>query len=285
MLASLRNMLGGVESPPHGDTRANVANRFLRGRGAEIGAGLIPHHLPRGAEALHYDIRSPAELHELFKQPTGLPVRSLHQIGEDFPQGCDFVIAHNVLEHTPDPISTLSGWHTHVRTGGVVVLSLPDHRCCPDKDRVVATVEHLLLDFALKRTDQSFESKEHIAPFILGWLEQMWVKDFSGQQLAEFVLSEQRRDEGHDLHWHAFTPLLAASTVVAACMVEGRAAMLLADEYPDHPLRGSFGDIILVYRLGDGAFQGFPPECRAAVQAGLERLEMGLKRLNELRRL
>lgn len=283
MLASGKNLFGAADSPPD-NTRAVVANRFLSGRGAEIGAGLSPHRLPRGAEALHYDIRSPEELHELFKHPTTLPVRSLHQIGEDFPQGCDFLIAHHVLEHAPDPISTLSGWHTHVRTGGVIVLSVPDRRFCADKDRVVPTVEHLLLDFALKRTDQSFESKEHIAPFILGWLQQMWVKDFSGQQLAEFILSEQRRNEGHDLHWHAFTPLLAASTVVAACMVEGRAAELLAEVHPEDSVGGSSADIIFVYRL-EGEFQGFSPACHAAVRAGLERLETGLKRLQELRRL
>lgn len=266
------------------EARARVANEFLCGRGAEIGGGLNPHPLPKGTEALYYDVRSREALQDLFKRPTPLAVRSLDEIHDNFPLGCDFLIAHHVLEHSPDPISTLASWHRCVRTGGTIVLSVPDYRFCPDKHRVIASVEHLLLDFALRRTDRSFESKEHIAPFILGWQQEMWIKNFTGTELAEFVLSEQRRDEGHDLHWHAFTRMLCASTVVAACLTEGRAAQLLAEAHPDESASGSPGDIVFVYRIGGMAFSRFPSESYAAVNAGLDQLEVGLRQLQEVRK-
>lgn len=273
-----------VSAPTSYQARTKVANAFLCGRGLEIGAGLSPHRLPVNAEALYYDVRSAAGLQELFKCPVSLEVRNVERIQDDFPSGCDFLIAHNVLEHAPDPISTLAAWHSYVRTGGTIVLSLPDHRFCPDKSRVVASAEHLLLDFALQRTARSFESKEHIAPFILGWLQQMWVKDFTGTQLAEFVLSEQHRNENHDLHWHAFTRALGASTVLAACLAEGRPAKLLAEAHPDDPDSGPIGEIIFVYRIGEETTAGFPPESHAEINAGLDQLAIGFERLQRLRR-
>ena len=163
--------------------RSVVANSFLHGHGAEIGAGPTPHAVPATASVKQYDVRTDDELKLLFGEAE-FDVSPVHQIQQDFPSGCDFLIAHNVLEHSPDPIGTLASWHSRVRADGTLVISLPDCKLCPDDRRVVASLDHLLLDFACERNHLSFESKEHIPAFILGWLQQMWVKDFSRGQIG-----------------------------------------------------------------------------------------------------
>lgn len=266
----------------HVDIRARAINPFLKGAGVEIGAGLSPHPLPRGASVRHYDLRNARQLEELFGRPVGLEVQSLDKLASDFPQGCDFLVAHNVLEHVPDPISELAGWHAFVRKGGVVALSLPDYRRCLDSRRKPAPIEHLVLDYALRRGATAFESKEHIPPFILGWLEDMWVRDFTGRKLADHVLSELARDVGHDLHWHAYTPQTVEAVVICACLLAGRPGRILARAHPDDAVNPTPCDIILVYQL-DTAEMDADPKVTADVAQTLEALRSAWERVDLLR--
>src|SRR3954468_769618 len=104
--------------------RRNFAADLIAGRGVEIGAGAYPQALPPGATAAQYDLRDAAELKALFGTET-IPVRPMAELRSDFPAGADFLIAHNVLEHAPDPIGQLIRWNACVRDGGVVLISLP----------------------------------------------------------------------------------------------------------------------------------------------------------------
>jgi SAM-dependent methyltransferase len=262
--------------------RAKVANSYLRGVGVEIGAGVSPHPVPSGVTAVQYDIRDCAALKQLFGKDPACPPRPLSDISTDFPQGCDFLIAHHVLEHSANPIDTLQSWHAWVRRGGIVVLSLPHYQQCDDRLRLPVTIDHLILDYLLSRGDRAFESKEHIAPFILAWVRNMWVKDFDGARLAEFVLSEMKRDEGHDLHWHAFEPQSALATVIAACLGGRRKCHLLACAHPDEGKLRTGQDILLVYRLDEPEFGGFPPAAHDALKASLLAAERGLLKARTL---
>jgi len=92
-----------------------VVRDFLKGRGLEIGAGVTPQRLPPGASCRLYDLRTTAELTSLFGQTPANEAAGLDRIPIDFPDGADFLVAHNVLEHAPDPIGTLIQWHRLVK--------------------------------------------------------------------------------------------------------------------------------------------------------------------------
>ena len=104
--------------------RDTFCQAVLRGSGLEIGAGAYPQTLPKGAHASYYDIRNEAETRELFGSSV-VTARHVDVIPADFPNGADFLIARNVLEHCSDPIGTLIAWNGSVRDGGTVVISLP----------------------------------------------------------------------------------------------------------------------------------------------------------------
>jgi hypothetical protein len=183
--------------------RYEASREFMAGRGIEIGAGPLPQPLPEGCSCDYFDLRTPKQLAELFKTEMRMTVRSVDEISTLYPDGVDFLIAHNVVEHSSNPIGLLARFHSFVRTGGTLVLSLPHFSACPDKHRLVPPIEHLLLDHLLERADATFESREHIYSFLLGWVDDIWMQGASQREYAAFLQSEALRD-GHDLHWHSY---------------------------------------------------------------------------------
>jgi SAM-dependent methyltransferase len=61
----------------------------------------------------------------------------------------DFVIAHHVLEHSPNPVQALFNWGRVLRKKGILLISVPIVDLCFDKGREVTSLEHLLDDFEL----------------------------------------------------------------------------------------------------------------------------------------
>ena len=87
-----------------------VAQRYCKGKGADIGAGYWP--LPG---AIPVDIeRGPG----------------VGRVISDFEDGSlDFIFSSHCLEHIEDWRSTLSEWVRKVKTGGIVFLYLPHPEC------------------------------------------------------------------------------------------------------------------------------------------------------------
>jgi len=190
------------------DIRVRICSPFIHGRGIEIGAGPHPQSLPDGATCEYFDKRDNQELDEYFADDTGesikLKVYPLEKISERFPNHADFLIAHNVLEHSSNPIRTLIDWHNYVKDNGTVILSIPYNECCPDKGRNPAPFEHILFDYLLDRNDLSYESKEHIYSYIMGWIDE---GGFKGKDKFEVASHSHQcaRSEINDLHWHVYT--------------------------------------------------------------------------------
>lgn len=233
------------------EIRFRVSRPFLKGRGMEIGGGIFPQPIADGVERLCFDLRTRAELAELFQvsehQVPG--VGPLGNIRKEFPQGADFLIAHNVLEHSPNPIGTLVEWHRLVRSGGHMVISLPDLRYCDDKERVVATLDHLLMDYLLDRGEKTFESREHVYSFMFGWNDSGFHRGMSKQQLVASAHMNANAD-ANDLHWHAFTRDLGLKVILAAAMFDRKSVGIHLIATPDEASdRRTEGDLIYVYRL------------------------------------
>lgn len=277
--------------------RRELSAGFLHGHGAEIAANAW-QQLPAGASSRRYSLRTAAELRA---QQVGGEVASVATMWRDFPQGADFLIAYNVLEHVADPIGTLIGWHRAVRDGGTVVLSLPDKNACHDAARREPPFSHLLEDYLLDRGAHAFESREHVLSFCLTWpfdagpvparhglVSRLLARLFRGQDReggisTPDVISATLFEPAVDIHWHAFTPSLAEQTVLAACELGGCSATVLARaDSSTTPVR-TLGDMIMVYELrrGGGGCRGFTCEVTGELRAARTALRRALSRIDQ----
>jgi SAM-dependent methyltransferase len=140
--------------------REDLARRYLRGEGIEIGALTAPLRTPPGVTVRYVDRLGRDELiaqEGPSLRATGVDpativaveyvedAERLSGIGDD---AVDFAIAIHVLEHLEDPVRGLTNLARVVRAGGHVLIVLPDPRRSFDRHRERTTVEHVLADHA-----------------------------------------------------------------------------------------------------------------------------------------
>lgn len=120
--------------------REDLARRYLRGDGIEIGPLARPLRLPSGARVRYLDRLARTELiaergEELAAagvDPGAIPETDVLDDAEALASiddgALDFVIANHVLQELEDPVATLQRWMRVLRPGGIVFLTLPDAR-------------------------------------------------------------------------------------------------------------------------------------------------------------
>ncbi|HEY3728635.1 MAG TPA: methyltransferase domain-containing protein [Solirubrobacteraceae bacterium] len=132
--------------------RRAVAGRWLVGSGVEVGALHNPYPVPAGVAVRYVDRLSTADLRAEYPELADRELVSVDLLDDgealttldDASQ--DFVIASHFLEHCEDPVATLQNHLRVVRSGGSVLLALPDRRQGLDRHRDATTLEHLIAD-------------------------------------------------------------------------------------------------------------------------------------------
>jgi predicted SAM-dependent methyltransferase len=131
-------------------TRDDLAFRYIRGKGIEIGALYLPQRLPSDAHVTYVDVADAETLLQTTPNVWWVNRVDVVDNGETLEkfddESQDFVIAQHMLEHVEDPIATLETFMRVLRPGGVAFITLPDGRFSFDKARERTTVEHLLRD-------------------------------------------------------------------------------------------------------------------------------------------
>jgi O-antigen biosynthesis protein len=133
--------------------RTEIADRYLRGKGIEIGALHSPLNVSSQAIVRYVDRMSVSALRLQYPELQHKPLVEVDIIDdgetlttiEDNSQ--DFVIANHLIEHCQDPISTLQTYVRVIKPGGIVYLAVPDKRYTFDRDRPVTPLEHLIRDY------------------------------------------------------------------------------------------------------------------------------------------
>jgi SAM-dependent methyltransferase len=132
--------------------RGELANRYLRGSGIEIGALQKPLPLPPEA-TVHYVDRltleaARSEFSELGDIPLVTPtiITDAGTLSAIPSESYDFCVACNVIEHMRDPIGTLRHWLRVLKTGGILFIECPNHENFMDKLRPVTPMDHLIAD-------------------------------------------------------------------------------------------------------------------------------------------
>jgi predicted SAM-dependent methyltransferase len=137
---------------PLSKNRWEIARRYLRGNGVEVGALHNPLEVPRSVRVSYVDHRSLDELRTHYPELADQPLVDVDVVDDgellssfgDATQ--DFVIANHFLEHCEDPLGALGNMIRVLRRGGVLYLAVPDKRYTFDSDRPVTPTDHLLRD-------------------------------------------------------------------------------------------------------------------------------------------
>lgn len=128
--------------------RTFLANRYLAGKGLEIGALHHPLPVPESAQVRYVDRLSVDDLRSHYPELNTLPLVPLDLVDDgetltNVPDNSqDFVIANHFLEHCEDPIKTLGTFFRVLREGGILYLAVPEKHHTFDRDRPVTTMAH-----------------------------------------------------------------------------------------------------------------------------------------------
>ncbi len=138
------------------DVRSYLAGRYLTGRGLEIGALDAPFPMPSAARVEYVDrfrkddlLRHYPELRPRSDKITDPDIVEDGETLTSIPsQSYDFLVASHFLEHCENPLLTLRNHVRVIRSGGALLLAVPNsaHPGSWDFGRDLTTFEHLLLD-------------------------------------------------------------------------------------------------------------------------------------------
>ena len=177
---ALQPILGGRRPRSH---RSLVAQKYLRGKGAEIGAFGSPCLVPFGASTTYID-RVPASYWSQFPEYAGAKIVepdiiddgiSLSKVETD---SLDFLVAAHMLEHSDDPITALKNWIRVVRSGGHLLVVVPDKRFTFDSKRPVTPLEHFFRDHEEGPGTSAAEHYRDIAINCMGLTDETEITSF-----------------------------------------------------------------------------------------------------------
>jgi glycosyltransferase involved in cell wall biosynthesis/SAM-dependent methyltransferase len=181
--------------------RFRFRSRF-RGAGIEIGALHDPMAVDPGQARVQYvDRLTPAEQVEHYPElgdytlVTPDVIAPAHEIGAFADRSLDFVIANQLLNQLEDPIAALIEWHRVLAPGGLLFLTVADHRLTFDRERTVVTIDHLVADHRDGGAASRAAHYEEYSRAARGTVGDAAKKD-----------SEDLMVRGYAATFHAFTP-------------------------------------------------------------------------------
>jgi SAM-dependent methyltransferase len=181
--------------------RSFAVETHVRGSGIEIGAAATPALVPLGCKVTYVDkypgsvLRADAELHGLTVRDPDIvdSAETLSTLADD---SQDFVLAFSLLEHVQDALGAIRSFVRVTRSGGTIVVSVPDkRRYGPDRERPLTTFEHFERDF---REGPEGSKADHFRE--VGQIR----RKLEGAELERFV-AEQLSTDAHT-HFHVWDP-------------------------------------------------------------------------------
>lgn len=181
--------------------RLDMAHKYLKGRGVEIGGFHAPNALPEGCTADYIDQATIAELKNRFPEMMNMycVYPSIIDNGEILSkidsEKYDFLIANHMLEHTENLFKTMQNHLRVIKKGGILLYAIPDKQYTFDIDRELTTYEHLKVEY--------YEGSEKFRfQHYLDFHEN--VEKLSGDALIK--KTEESMKDHLDTHFHVWTP-------------------------------------------------------------------------------
>jgi SAM-dependent methyltransferase len=200
----------GAAAPPPAylDARTDFAYRYLAGEGLEIGALNRRLAVPAWAKVRNVDRLPTDDLRSTYPELEGMDLAAVDVVddGEQLEtiaaDSQDFIIANHFLEHTEDPIGTISIHLGKLKPGGILFYAVPDKRYTFDHRREVTTVEHFVRDH---EEGPEWSRRDHYDEYgaaVLGDQTERESPDFA-ERAEKF--SRELEASHTSIHAHAFT--------------------------------------------------------------------------------
>ena len=222
MLRAAKSRMRGLLAKP-ASSFLTFKNQFVGKSGIEIG-GPSQVFSRRGAFPVYSVIEKldncnfsgatvwegPVSEGNTFRFDSGKPAGQQHVVEATDMKGLpsnayDFVLSSHMLEHTANPILALSEWKRLLRTGGMLVLLLPDGRRTFDHRRPVTPLAHLVDDYNAGTAEDDLTHLPEI--LALHDLE----RDPEAGDMAAFKSRSMQNFENRCLHHHVFDTQLAVA--------------------------------------------------------------------------
>ncbi len=183
-----------------------VRRRFaqrLSGQGVEIGPGHVPFPVPDRVTVRYIDRWEPSENSSLFPElgdspgfppPDIVSDLDIDRLGGLGDQSQDFVIASHVIEHLANPLAMLVDIHRVLRTGGLLILLVPDRHRTFDRNRDPTPLAHLVDEY---ERDVREVDDAHVREYLNATRE---VVDVPDDPTAENIAIHRRRS----IHAHVW---------------------------------------------------------------------------------
>jgi SAM-dependent methyltransferase len=154
--------------------RERLAATYARGVGLEIGAFFTPWPVPAGSTVRFADSRTKAELERWAEIDSNVGAHNKVNIPEtDYickaewlltvPHNTfDFVLSSHVLEHCFDPILALSSWLMVLKTGGHIIMAVPNKDHTFDKQRPLSDIAELVDQFLRADTERDLARRRRL---------------------------------------------------------------------------------------------------------------------------
>ncbi|MBE9041711.1 glycosyltransferase [Oscillatoriales cyanobacterium LEGE 11467] len=182
--------------------RRQIANKYIKGDGIEIGALHSPLPVPEAANVRYVDRMSVFDLRLQYPEMNELLLVDVDIIddGEVLStvddNSLDFAIANHLIEHCQNPIQTLQNYFRVLKPGGILYLAVPDKRYTFDVDRPVTSLEHLIEDY----TEGPERSRiSHFEEYVR-MVDRTPEKKVSARLLYLLI------DLDYSIHFHVWTP-------------------------------------------------------------------------------
>jgi SAM-dependent methyltransferase len=114
-------------------------------------------------------------------------------------ESLDFILSSHCLEHVANPFKAIEEWLRVLKVNGIVVLILPQKKCCFDHKRPYTNFIHLLEDF--ENNIDEYDTTHYNEIISLHDLK----LDFLAGSRNEFIERCQKNFENRGMHHHVFS--------------------------------------------------------------------------------
>ena len=186
-----------IEPPDSKQAMREIIVSRLSGTGIEFGAGSRPMPLPVDVTVEYAEpFQSESQYARMnYSNNTvvpkySCPIENQDQIKDG---SLDFIVAAHVIEHTPNPVGAIVECWKKLKSGGQLVLVVPDKRRTFDKTREITPLEHLVADFETPDRERDYMN---------------YLDFFTNAKRSDNPARDAREahQNGIDIHYHVFTP-------------------------------------------------------------------------------
>lgn len=112
----------------------------------------------------------------------------------------DFIVHCHVIEHSRNPVQALEKAYQKLKSGGTLIMAIPDKRYTFDKPRTLTKVKHIMEDYEYGVTAERDLEHVHCCKKIWVGSGYKMIWDMSEDEIKEYLNKDMI-----DIHWHTYT--------------------------------------------------------------------------------